>query len=221
MSNILPVNRSKRSARRFYDRISEIYDWLTASEKGLIKKGVDLLSPALGETILEIGTGTGSGLKFISEYMSENGYLLGLDLSRKMLLKSKEKIKDIYALCSLVQGDGVNLPISRNFLDGVFCSFTLELFSQEEINDVLQEIQRALKSEGRLAVLSLSSEPRTLAERIYEIGHRLFPTMLDCRPIPLADLLEENGYEIQQQEILMNWGLPVQIVLCLITSSSG
>lgn len=214
MNDILPVTRSKHSARRYYDRISGVYDWLTASEKNLIRKAVDILSPSPGETILEIGSGTGAGLKFMSEHLSGDGHLIGLDLSHKMILTSQEKLRAINNVCSLIHGDGAHLPLSRNILDGVFCSFTLELFSSEEISAVLQEIHQVLKPEGRLAVLSLSDEPRTLAERLYTIGHRLFPTMLDCRPIPLLDLLQEGGYKIHLQEKFLNWGLPIQIALC-------
>lgn len=67
MSDLLPVQRSKAQARRFYDRISGIYDILTASEKALIKDGLDLLGVQPGERALEIGCGTGSGLKLILE----------------------------------------------------------------------------------------------------------------------------------------------------------
>ena len=214
MNDIIPVTRSKHSARRYYDRISAVYDWLTASEKNLIRKGVDILSPSPGETILEIGSGTGSGLKFMSDQLSGEGHLIGLDLSHKMILTSQEKLRHISKVCSLIQGDGSHLPLYQNILDAVFCSFTLELFSKKEISAVLKEIHGVLKPGGRLAVLSLSDQPKTLAERLYTVGHRLFPKMLDCRPIPLLDLLVESGYRILYQEKSLNWGLPIQIVLC-------
>ncbi len=214
MSNILPVNRSKHSARRFYDRISHSYDWLTASETKLIQKGVDILSPSPEEMILDIGSGTGAGMRFIAEDLAGEGTLFGLDLSHKMIITSLEKLKDFTHLCYLAQGDGAQLPLTGGIFDAVFCSFTLELFSKEEISVVLLEIQRVLKPEGRLVVISLSQEPRTLPERLYEVAHQIFPTMLDCRPIPLLDLLLQSGFRILYQEKYMDWGLPIQIALC-------
>ncbi|MDY6873726.1 MAG: hypothetical protein SVR81_07145 [Chloroflexota bacterium] len=63
---MLPVALPKADAQRYYDRLSKIYDWLTASERSLIEKNVSVLSPTKGETILEIGCGTGTGLTSIA-----------------------------------------------------------------------------------------------------------------------------------------------------------
>ena len=58
--SVAPILRTKEQARRYYDRISPLYDWLTASEKPLIEKAVTALAPQTGETILEVGSGTGT-----------------------------------------------------------------------------------------------------------------------------------------------------------------
>ena len=215
MSDILPIKRSKNSAQRFYDRISSIYDWLTASEKKLIRKGISILSPSPGETILEIGSGTGTGMKCISEGFGGAGSLIGLDLSRRMLMTSQEKLKQIHPPPLLIQGDGAKLPLQAVTFNGVFCSFTLELFSREEIRIVLQEIRRILQPDGRMVIISLSQTPTTIPQWFYKIAHRVFPTFFDCRPIPLIDLVKENGFQVQHQEKLMSWGLPIQMVMAI------
>jgi hypothetical protein len=43
--HIAPILRSKGQARKYYNRISGIYDWLTISEKPLIQQGVETLNP--------------------------------------------------------------------------------------------------------------------------------------------------------------------------------
>ena len=214
MTEMLPVNRTKDQARRYYDRISCIYDWLTKSEKKFIKEGVDRLSTSPGETVLEIGPGTGTGLKLIAEALSAQGCVVGVDLSYEMLTESKEATRKSNPAPFLVQGDGVNLPLQGNQFDAVFCSFTLELFSQDEIGTVLKEIKRLMKPSGRLSVVALAQNPRTLPVCAYELIHQLFPVAVDCRPIPLIDLLSSHDLNILETEKLMNWGLPVHIVLC-------
>ena len=209
MKQLTPILRSKEQARRYYNRISGIYDWLTASEKSLIKNGVDTLSPQAGEKILEIGCGTGTGLKFILNKLNASGTVVGLDLSHKMLLESKAKTS-----ANLLQGDASELPITRAVFDGVFCSFTLELFSEKEILIVLKEIHRVLHTDGRLVVIALAKHPYTLAVRLYEVAHKLFPVAVDCRPIPLRQIIEENGFKILSTDKMMNWGLPVERVEC-------
>lgn len=213
MSEILPVNRSKHAARRYYNRISGIYDWLTTSEKKFIKKGVSLLSASNDEKILEIGCGTGTGLYLISQDLSGNGMVVGVDLARQMLMKARKNTDCANPVPVLVQGDGAALPFSKDQLDGVLCTFTLELFSTDEIQSVLMELRRILKPEGRLAVVTLAQKPRNLPVRVYELIHQLFPVVVDCRPIPLVDLLTENGFTIICDEKSINWGLPIHLTL--------
>jgi len=85
MREILPVERPRQKARRYYDRISGIYDWLAASETSLIKKGIHLLSVEPDERFIEIGCGTGTALKDVSSALSGTGVGVGLDLSHQML----------------------------------------------------------------------------------------------------------------------------------------
>jgi len=79
---------------------------------------------------------------------------------------------------------------------------------------VLKEIRRILQPSGRLVIAALAQEPRTPAIRLYELAHQVFPTAVDCRPIPLNDLLVKQGFIIETTEKSLNWGLPVQITLC-------
>jgi len=50
-SAVLPVSRTKAEAKRFYDRISRIYGWMTgAFERKHGEKALELLSITDGET---------------------------------------------------------------------------------------------------------------------------------------------------------------------------
>lgn len=214
MNKISPVKRSKKEARKYYNSISNIYDWITASEKKFFRKGVEILSVSPGERILEVGCGTGRALAMISKELSSSGSLVGLDLSHQMLLESQQKNQSQTPAPYFIQGDGVNLPIKNNFFDAVFLSFTLELFSIEEMQVVLRQIKHVLLPDGRLLVIAMAKEPYNLPVRLYELAHQLFPVALDCRPIPLPDLLADNGFVIREKTKRMNWGLAIDIVLC-------
>ena len=204
---MLPINRSKAQARRYYDRISRFYEMLTTSEKGIIHRGIEILALQPGERMLEVGCGPGTGLKLITETTPGIKALVGFDLSRKMLLQSRRK--QISPHPHHIQGDSAHLPLGSDAFDALFSAFTLELFSGEEIHVVLSEYSRVLKPDGRLGIVSLAGSPRTLSVRLYELAHQLFPVAVDCRPIPLIDLLEKNGFYIQTAEKTLNWGLPV------------
>jgi demethylmenaquinone methyltransferase/2-methoxy-6-polyprenyl-1,4-benzoquinol methylase len=112
-------------------------------------------------------------------------------------------------------GDAANLDfLESGSLDGVFMSFTLELFDNPEIPRVLQECYRILKTGGRVAVVSMTkTNPPGVAVRIYEWFHEHMPNYADCRPIFARQALEQSGFVIQDVSVSSMWGLPVEIVL--------
>lgn len=210
---MLPVRRSRSEARRYYDRLSGIYNWLTASEQSLIRQGVDALAPRPGEMLLEIGCGTGTGLAAIAKGLEQQGRLFGLDFSFKMLKKAQAGLPQQKGPTHLIENCADRIPFPPGTVDGIYCAFTLELFPQDEMTAVLNEIRRVLKPGGRLVVVSLSREPHNLMVRLYEWGHRTFPVALDCRPIPTEQVLKEAGFKPVTMQKFMNWGLPVDIAL--------
>ena len=141
--------------------------------------------------------------------------MYGVDLSEEMLklaraLVAREGFGDHVTLW---QGDAVSLPLDKGSVDGIFMSFTLELFDTPEIPKVLAECRRVLKPGGRLMVVSISKEqPRDPMVRAFEWTHNHFPNLLDCRPIHARRALEASGFTITSSDIRHMW-LPVEIVL--------
>ena len=208
------VNRSMSEAERYYSRLSRVYDWLAASEKKFINQGLELLNPLRGEKILEIGYGTGFAQENIIRAVGA-GLSAGLDLSAGMGNTAKRKLlKAGFAeRMALVQSDTLPIPFPIESFDGIFSSFTLELFNTPEIPKVLKECRRVLKGGGRLVIVSLSKDdPLPLIGRIYETLHNRYPMLLDCRPIPARELLEKAGFQIRDVIKTSMWGLPVIIL---------
>ena len=217
-ASIKRVNRSKDAARASYNRMSRWYDMIAGStEKKYRDWGLEKLSARQGEKILEIGFGTGHCLVSLAKAVGPAGRVIGLDLSDGMLAIARERLQQL-ALSDRVDlhlGDAAHLDfLQAGDLDGVFMSFTLELFDNPEIPRVLQECHRILKPGGRLAVVSMTkTNPPGLPVRMYEWFHEHLPDYADCRPIFARQALEENGFKIQDVSVSSMWGLPVEIVL--------
>lgn len=210
------VDRSKAEARTFYTRISPYYDTLAASEKKFIQTGLDLLDASPGDRILEIGSGTGFALLDIALQVEDTGHAYGVDISPGMIRVAHEKLKQhqVRDQVSLILDDAHILPLASQSIDGIFMSFTLELFHTPELPQVLKECHRVIRQDGRMCVVSLSTGPsKTIMSRIYEWLHDRYPRLLDCRPIPVGALLEAHGYRIQKKIDTAMLGLPVSIIL--------
>jgi len=211
------VKRSKSTARMAYDRLSPIYDGLAgSSETRFMRLGVQMLSIEAGESVLEIGCGTGKALVELYHLVGEAGKVHGLDLSQGMLQKSSDRLSKsgvAHGVC-LLEGDGTYLPYQSESFNAVFISFTLELFDTPEIPVVLEECQRVLVPGGRLGVVAmLKTEPPGTIVRLYEWLHDKLPAYVDCRPIDADTMIQAAGFKVDKQQIRSMWGLPVEMVV--------
>ena len=216
--SISRVNRSKEAARASYNRLSRWYDVIAGStEKKYRDWGLEKLSAQPGERILEIGFGTGHCLLTLAKAVGPTGRVLGLDISDGMLdiARGRLQAEGLGDRVDLHLGDAASLDfIEANSLDGVFMSFTLELFDNPEIPKVLGECHRTLKPGGRIAVVSMTkTNPPGMAVRMYEWFHESMPNYADCRPIFARQAIEQAGFKIQDVSLSSMWGLPVEIVL--------
>ncbi len=217
-ASISRVNRSKEAARKSYNRLSRWYDVIAGStEKKYRDWGLEKLSAQPDEKILEIGFGTGHCLVALARSVGPTGRVVGVDISDGMLAIARERLQQegFNERIDLYLGDGAKLDfLEAGSLDGVFMSFTLELFDNPEIPLVLQESYRVLKPGGRVAVVSMTkTNPPGMAVRIYEWFHEHLPDYADCRPIFARQALEQSGFTIQDASDSSMWGLPVEIVL--------
>jgi demethylmenaquinone methyltransferase/2-methoxy-6-polyprenyl-1,4-benzoquinol methylase len=213
------VIRPKRTTQQTYDRLSPIYHLLSASSEGpLTHLGIVLLAVQPGESVLEIGPGAGSALVELCQCSGLTGRVHGIDLSRGMLKQSRGRLTRAHLekTISLHQGDGTALPYPARRYNAIFLSFTLELFSADDIPLVLGECRRVLRPGGRLGIVCLHrSQNLTPVVRLYEWFHARFPSLVDCRPIDAAALIQDAGFIIQKRILESMWGLPVEIALAI------
>jgi ubiquinone/menaquinone biosynthesis C-methylase UbiE len=211
------VARSHDQAKETYDKISRWYDLIEGVwERKLQTLGLNELAVRTGETVLEIGPGTGHVFARLSEQVGDSGMAVGNDISLRMLGMTRKRViaKNRPQSSNLICGDAVALPLKSDSFDGLFMSFVLELFDTPEIPLVLKECFRVVKNGGRISIISLSKSGGPSAMRdIYEWGHRHFPRILDCRPIFLSELISNAGFAIDQNDVKSVMRLPAEIVI--------
>ncbi len=216
-NQISRVTRSKDAAKISYDRMSKWYDLIAGtSEWKFVKIGLDLLKATEGETVLDIGYGTGKSALAIAQSVGQTGHVYGIDLSEGMHRIAKDRIDKagLSGNVDLRVGDAAKLPFEDEFFDAVFTSFTLELFDTPEIPIVLQECHRVLRSGKRIVIVSMAKKSHeSLAVRLYEWAHEKMPNYADCRPIYVTKSLSAAGFQVFEKKETKMWGLPVDAVL--------
>ncbi len=214
---ISPVTRTKAEAQHSYNRLSRWYDALSGSSEAKYRSlGLEKLKVQPGETILEIGFGSGHAILHLARCVGETGKVCGLDLSEGMLAVTQARLQSAGpdVKIDLQTGDAACLPYEAGSFDAIFMSFTLELFDTPEIPVVLEQCQTVLRPGGRMCIISLVKSPQPgLPERMYEWFHAHFPSAVDCRPILAQASLQEAGFMLRDVTTQFMWGLPVEIIL--------
>ncbi len=215
--NIRRVLRSKDAAKHNYDRLSRWYDLISgSSEWHFTLAGLTLLNAQPGESILEIGYGTGKALLELSKAVAPSGYIAGIDISTGMRDVAIKRLHSADALekVDLHCGDALCLPFQPSIFDAIFISFTLELIDTPEIPLVLAECKRVLRKEGRIAIIAMAKEENiSLISHIYNWVNKAFPVFVDCRPIYVRESVIRAGFCVQTYLSKKMWGLPVNILL--------
>jgi ubiquinone/menaquinone biosynthesis C-methylase UbiE len=133
--------------KRSYDSTAKIYDSRYAEEQKA-KYEAALVGISLKGRILDVGCGTGLLFNKISKVSN----VVGVDISKKLLLQAKKSSKTIDNL-DLIQADADHLPFKEGEFDVVF-AFTV-LQNMPSPLETLREICRIVKSGSFVTVTGL------------------------------------------------------------------
>ena len=157
---------------------------------------LDALALRAGESVLDVGCGTGLLLQLMSSQVGDKGRATGLDSSADMLELAKQRC-DAIANVRLHQGSADDLKLDSESFDAVTCTQTL--LYVDRVEQALDEIHRVLKPKGRVAVLEtdwrglvLNSEDRDFTRRVVDAWDSgvASPNL----PVKLTQLLRQTGF---------------------------
>ncbi|HMK32684.1 MAG TPA: class I SAM-dependent methyltransferase [Nitrosopumilaceae archaeon] len=99
------------------------------------------------DKVLDLACGTGAVSKEIIQYIDEDGFLIGIDLSRTALSIAKKSIQNPNV--EFLEMDVEHLTFNTLF-DKVLCQYGLMFFPN--VGKVLKSVKKILKQDGRLAI---------------------------------------------------------------------
>ncbi len=141
--------RDKRKAMQAYDITAEMYDERYGEEQGRkYQKALEIID-VVGEVILDVGCGSGL---FFSQAADQAKIVVGVDVSRKLLLKAKAQARD-FGNVFLVHADADHLPFQDDLFGAVF-AFTM-LQNMPKPTETLSELRRVAKIDAKIVVTGL------------------------------------------------------------------
>ncbi len=154
------MGRSEKIKKR-YDRWSRYYD---AFDLGGVNDqkmlAVDLLKPEKNAIIMDIGTGTGAIIPYLAKQISNEGQIIGIDFSKKMVQTANERIikQKITSKAKAMVADGTKLPFPDGHFDAIIATFAFTSFPEPE--KAMKECARVLRPGGRFSILDTGKPTR-------------------------------------------------------------
>ena len=160
-------------------------------ERALRETTIGLAQVKPGDSVLEVGCGTGTLTLAAKRQAGPAGQVFGIDVIPGMIELSQRKAAQANENITFRLGSIDDIPFSENQFDVVMCSFMIFHMSEDTRRKGIAEIYRVLKPRGRLLVLDLAL-PTPPVQRA--IAKTLFGGMLQHDLRELAPLMEASGF---------------------------
>ena len=202
----MPSLRSKvevgPTGARFYDLFMDVIS--LGYYPYLIKKVVDKMDIQPGQSILDLGSGTGRNDCFIAQKMGLEGSILGLDISKEMLNWSRKR-------CQLhpnvkFREQRIEMPLTyQEELDRVFISFVLHGFEDAQKVEIISNAYQALKPGGVFCIFDYNEFD---LERLWLPLRRAFvrgecQLALEFLRLDLKRMLSSQGFTSFEEELFL------------------
>lgn len=162
---IAMVDDYKRDFKALYQKRARHYDFTTRlfyllgfREWAYRKQAVAKLGLRPGQTVVDIGCGTGLNFSLFEEAIGAEGTILGVDMTPAMLDQARARVQThAWSNVKLIQGDAAAYTFPSG-VDAVFASFALTPIPEYEA--VIAKAYAALRPGGRMTILELKRPQR-------------------------------------------------------------
>jgi len=138
---------------KYYDKVMNTMSLGLYS--GFIKKAIKNMSIQSGDTILDLGCGTGRNANLMSQFIGETGQITGLDISEHMENQFLKKFKNQANITFANQRIDQIFDLKQQF-NVVFISFVIHGFPHEIRSTVIQNALNHLKPGGAFYILDFA-----------------------------------------------------------------
>ena len=180
------------SVRKIYDGYSSVYDFLFSSIFfPRIQSAIGSMDIEPGDSILDVGVGTGLSLPVYPDFCK----VTGIDLSDQMLGKARNKAKKLgLSNVALQQMDAMNIEFPDNSFDKVFLSHVVSVVPDP--SKTINEVKRVCKPGGNIVIVNHFQSPNKIVAKIEDFITPICKRLGWRTDLSLTDLLRESGLRV-------------------------
>lgn len=167
MNNVILSNNEikdiyRKRAKR-YDFTANLYYLIGFREWAVRKKAIKGLNLKPGDTVVEIGCGTGLNFSLLQESIGPGGKIIGVDLTDAMLAQARKRVADKgWSNVELVQSDAAEYRFPES-VNSILSTFAITL--APEYDAIIHNGAQALALGGRWVVADFKMSDGWLARR--------------------------------------------------------
>ena len=166
-------------------------------ETAFREKVVNLAQLKAGESVLDIGCGTGSLAIAAKRQVGQKGTVVGIDASPEMLARARKKAKKAGVDVEFRNEVAEALPFHDAQFDAVLSTVMLHHLPEDARKECMRQVRRVLKPGGRLLAVDFGGAP---AGRRSLIGHFHRHAIFDLREA--VSIIEDAGLRpVQSGEV--------------------
>ncbi len=187
------MKMTEEATSPLYDLWSKFYDYtFGALVRNRQVRALQQLRPAAGETVLDIGVGTGMTLRHYPRDIT----VVGMDLSQGMLAKARNKVRrEGLDHCVLIQGDAMAPPFADHSFDHVMITHVVSVVSDPQ--KLMQWARRMVKPGGHIVVLNHFLSPNPFLAWWEKVLNPMFVKIGWRSDLALEDCLKDTGLSVQ------------------------
>jgi ubiquinone/menaquinone biosynthesis C-methylase UbiE len=134
--------------RAFFNVLAEKWDTICCHDRERIYRILELTGVGNGDTVLDVGTGTGILIPFLQERIGPAGAIDAVDIAEAMLAVARGKTSGHNV--TFIHGDIMELPLAREHYDQIICYSVFPHLRDK--NQAVMLLSGYLKPGGRLTV---------------------------------------------------------------------
>jgi ubiquinone/menaquinone biosynthesis C-methylase UbiE len=155
-----------------YDVLAWVFTW--GRPRRYQSRLLDLAHVASGETILDVGCGTGSLAVAASGRVGASGAVYGIDASPEMMVRAQRKARKAGVKVRFQEAVVEHLPFDATTFDVVLSTLMLHHLPRPARAAMAGEVARVLKPGGRVLIVDFaapSSAKRTFISHLHRHGY--------------------------------------------------